>query len=136
MTGVRSSCPSGISWERQVAQPSPPPFVGVAASGRIGNPRSVDRSAASISPIGISRTRLKPWVMTSMFDCTTASPRRPNFFLYCLWTTSSNCSRLISNSSSSGETAKKAPRNALPCIRSCRSGRLVALRAMSKPGSV
>ena len=35
-----------------------------------------------------------------------------------------------------GLTAKNAPRNALPCMRSCRSARSVALRAISKPGSV
>ena len=30
--------------------------------------------------------------MTSMLDFTTPSPSRPNFFTYCLWTTSWNCS--------------------------------------------
>ena len=36
----------------------------------------------------------------------------------------------------SGETEKNAPRNALPCMRSCRSPRSVASRAILKPGSV
>ena len=99
-------------------------------------PRRVERSAASTSPTWISVTRSNPWVMTSMFDLTTASPRRPNFFLYCLWTTSWNCSVAMSKSWSSGDTLKKAPRNELPCIRSWRSGRLVALRAMSNPARV
>ena len=40
------------------------------------------------------------------------------------------------NSASSGETAKNAPRKALPCMRSCRSARSVALRAISNPGKV
>ena len=42
----------------------------------------------------------------------------------------------MSNSFSNGDTLKNAPRNALPCILSCRSARLVALRAMSNPDSV
>ena len=41
-----------------------------------------------------------------------------------------NCSWLMRNSCSSGETAKNAPRNALPCMRSWRSPRSVALRAI------
>ena len=86
--------------------------------------------------MGISCTRSKPWVMTSMLDFTTPSPNRPNFFTYCLCTTSWNCSWVMRNSWSSGDTAKNAPRNALPCMRSCRSPRSVALRAISKPGSV
>ena len=36
----------------------------------------------------------------------------------------------------SGETRKTAPRKALPCMRSCWSGRSVALRAIWKPASV
>ena len=35
-----------------------------------------------------------------------------------------------------GRTLKNAPRNEFPCIRSCSSGWLVALRAMSKPGRI
>mgnify|MGYP001212171497 CR=1 FL=1 len=96
----------------------------------------LDRSAASSSPIGISTTREKPCVMTSMFEVTTESPNRPNFFTYCLWTTSWNCSCVMPNSLRSGDTAKNAPRNALPCIRSCRSPRSVAFRAISNPGRV
>ena len=138
VTGVRSSWPSGTGCERHVAHPAPfdSGASGAAASGRIGSPRNVERSAALTSPIRISRTRLKPCVMTSMFDWTTESPSRPNFFRYCARTTASNCSRLMSKSWSSGETPKKAPRNALPCIRNWRSVRLVALRAISNPASV
>ena len=46
------------------------------------------------------------------------------------------CSCVMPNSCSMGLTAKNAPRKALPCMRSCRSARSVALRAISKPGSV
>ena len=39
-------------------------------------------------------------------------------------------------SCSIGDTEKNAPRNAFPCMRSCRSPRSVASRAILKPGSV
>ncbi len=58
---------------------------------RLAREASTDRRAAS-SPTRISRTRSNPCVMTSMFEVTTASPSRPNFLTYCLWTTSRNCS--------------------------------------------
>ena len=51
-----------------------------AAAGRAG----WSWSAAASSPILISLTRSKPWVMTSMLELTTASPSLPNFFTYCL----------------------------------------------------
>ena len=71
-----------------------------------------------------------------MFEATTASPKRPNFFLYCFSTCSLKWSRSIPNSVRNGETPKNAPRKAFPCIRSCRSGRSVAFLAISKPGRV
>ena len=58
------------------------------------------RLAAQRRAIGAPRARRpgsrarssKPCVMTSMLEFTTASPSLPNFFTYCLWTTSRNCS--------------------------------------------
>ena len=106
------------------------------AIGSSALPRSVERSAASSSPTLISRTSSKPLVMTSMLEVTTPSPSLPNFFTYCLWTASRNCSGVMRKSCSIGDTEKNAPRNALPCMRSCRSPRSVASRAILKPGSV
>ena len=50
--------------------------------GRTGGLRMDDRSASPNSPYLISCTRVKPSVMTVMFEFTTASPNRPNFFTY------------------------------------------------------
>jgi hypothetical protein len=72
--------------------------------------------------------------MTVMFEVTTASPKRPNFFTYCLCTTLWNCSSVMPKVLRNGETRKNPPRKELPCMRSCSSVWLVALRAMSKPG--
>ena len=72
--------------------------------------------------------------MTFMFEVTTASPKRPNFFSYCFCTVARNVSSLMPLCFRNGETRKNAPRNELPCMRSCSSPRSVAFRAMSKPG--
>ena len=72
--------------------------------------------------------------MTVMFEVTTASPKRPNFFWYCLRTLSRNFSSVMPYVCRKGDTLKNAPRKELPCIRSWSSGWLVAFRAMSKPG--
>lgn len=69
-----------------------------------------------------------------MFEATTASPKRPNFFWYCFRTCSWKCSRVIPKSRRNGDTPKNAPRNALPCIRSWRSVLSVAFLAIAKPG--
>ena len=126
----RESGASGIP----IHSPAPSPFP--PTTGRSAWPRSVERSGASSSPTLISRTSSNPLVMTSMLEFTTASPSRPNFLTYCLCTASRNCSGVMPNSWSIGDTAKNAPRNALPCIRSWRSPRSVALRAILNPGSV
>ena len=83
--GGRAAWPAGGSVERQppVVQLSPP-TVAISRMGSSAWPRRVDRSAAASSPIAISLTRSKPWIMTSMLDLTTASPSLPNFFTYCL----------------------------------------------------
>ena len=95
--GARS-CPSGME---QLGQPVlSQPEVGIisippASFGASSGLRMVDVSASSISPILISCTRSKPPIITFMFDSTTASPKRPNFFSYCLCTMSWYCSSLI-----------------------------------------
>ena len=76
-------CASGSRRRRSSRRASRRPS---RATGSSGLPRSVERSAASSSPILISCTRSKPCVMTSMLEFTTASPSLPNFFTYCLWT--------------------------------------------------
>ena len=61
----------------------PQPAVGIMGdptAGRTGGLRMLERSGSSISPYLISCTREKPCSMTSMFEVTTASPKRPNFF--------------------------------------------------------
>lgn len=93
----------------------------VFAEGASIGLRIEERSGSSLRPIFISVTREKPSVITVMFDVTTASPKRPNFFTYCLWTTLVNCSSEIPKVLRNGETRKKAPRKEFPCIRSCNS---------------
>ena len=78
VSGVRSCWPTGTGMERH-----PTWHASLSSkSGRSASPRNVDRSGASSSPKRISRTRSEPWVMTSIFEFTTASPSRPNFFTY------------------------------------------------------
>ena len=50
--------------------------------------RIEERSDASTSPGGTSWTSSKPLVITVMFDSTTSSPNRPNFFSYWFFTIS------------------------------------------------
>ncbi len=80
MKGTRSIWPAGAGMVRH--PPAHPPAFPLA--GKRATPRSVERSGAFISPTAISRTRSKPWIITSMLERTTASPSRPNFFWYCL----------------------------------------------------
>ena len=81
--GAAESPPSGRQLENRQQR--------LAAQAWSDRPRRARRSA-------ISLTRSKPWIMTSMLDCTTASPSLPNFFTYCLCTTSRNCSCVMPNS--------------------------------------
>ncbi len=77
-----------------VPQAEPQPAVGIngsCSSGATGGLRIEERSGSLNSPYLISCTREKPSVMTVMFDVTTSSPKRPNFFWYCFLTVAWNC---------------------------------------------
>src|SRR5208283_5251271 len=97
-----------------VPQAGPQPAVGIIGSapiGATGGLRIEERSGSLNAPYLISCTREKPSFMTVMFDVTTSSPKRPNFFWYCFLTVSRNISSEMLFCLRNGETRENAPRN-------------------------